>query len=90
MSKIVEISKMLNRYLSGEIKFDAPIKVKVPTGEFWIYAVCKHDQYGIYVMDRAGEWHGPLLASQANGEKVISSVYDRLKLIEEKNYAAVN
>lgn len=64
-----------------EVRFDEPVKVKISIGDFWIYAVCK--QEGIHVQDGAGEWHGPLLSTQLNGEKLISALYDRLKLIAE-------
>jgi hypothetical protein len=84
MSNIVEISKMLNGFHDESIRFTTPIRVSLPTGVFEIHAACKHAAFGIYLLDRASEWHGPLLASQLNADRIIAALYNRLKLITEE------
>lgn len=87
MSKIIEIAKMLNGFNDESIQFDAPVIANLSTGTMYIYAVCRHDQFGIYLLLGNGEWHGPLLASQLNADAIITSLYNRLLLLQEKPVA---
>jgi len=84
MSNIIEISKMLNGFHDESVKFNTPIRVSLPQGVFEIHAACKHAAFGIYLLDREGEWQGPLLASQLNADRIIAALYNRLKLITEE------
>ena len=46
--------------------------------------------YGVYLMNGEGEWHGPLLAEQGNGELMINSIYQRMKILELNGSAVAN
>lgn len=67
----------------NEYYFDTPIKAKkTPHHEvFTIHGACNKGGF-VYLMDGAGEWHGPLAVNQENAEYVISSLLQRLKLIK--------
>lgn len=84
MSDLIEISKMLNGFHDESVRFDTPVRVSLPSGVFEIHAACKHSEFGIYLLDRSGEWHGPLLASQMNSDRIIAALHGRLKLISEE------
>lgn len=89
MHKLVEISKMLNNYRDGKVMFDAPVLAILPNREFRIHGVHKSEEHGIWLLEGSGEWYGPLLATQLNGEILINAIHSRLKLIEEPPIAAL-
>lgn len=74
------IEKITNAHGENEMYFDDPIKIKSTphTHVFTIYGAKVKDGK-CYLMDGGGEWHGPLEASQANAEYVITGLYQRLK-----------
>lgn len=89
MYKLIEISKMLNNYLEGKVKFDVPVVAILPCNTFSIYGAQKSEEHGIWILEGSGEWHGPLMSTQVNGEILIDALYDRLKMIAETPIVAL-
>lgn len=82
MNNLQQINTIAQRYLNGQVIFDEPLKVKSTPHQhvFTVYGVWSGDN-GLFVLDGAGEWHGPLLENQLNGEIIINSIYQRMKLM---------
>jgi len=85
MNPLAEITQITSTYPDREVLFDDPLKIKSSpyTHLFTAYGVCVGAD-GLYVMDGAGEWHGPLLESQVNSEFMINSLWQRLKALQIK------
>lgn len=90
MNQLIEIAQIANTYPDGKIIFDEPVQVKASPHihVFTAFAIWSGPE-GVYVMDGAGEWHGPLNEQQANAGFVISSLYQRLKAIVRCTSAVV-
>lgn len=80
MDQLFEIAQIANSYPDSKVMFDTPLVVKGSPHQhiFTAYGVWSGAD-GVYVLDGAGEWHGPLQEKQANAEFMISSIYQRLK-----------
>lgn len=82
MNQLQQIYNLAHLHPDNRVLFDDPIKVK-PTPHqhvFTVYGVWSGED-GVYVRDGAGDWHGPLLPEQGNGELMINSIYQRLKMM---------
>lgn len=79
MNQLQQIYNIVHQYPDNRVLFDDPIKVKATPHQhvFTVYGVWSGD--GVYVLDGAGEWHGPLEESQGNGLLMINSIYQRIK-----------
>jgi hypothetical protein len=84
MNKLTEINQITSQH-NGEILFDDPLQIKSSPHRhlFTAYGVCVGPD-GVYVLNGAGEWHGPLLEKQVNSSLMINSIYQRLKSIQMK------
>jgi hypothetical protein len=62
--------------------FDDAIRVKASPhiALFTCYGACVGPD-GVHLMDDAGEWHGPLKEDQVNAGLMISSLYQRMRLL---------
>jgi hypothetical protein len=85
MNNLQHINDLTQRHPDGQVLFDDPIKVRSAPHQpvFTVYGVWAGDQ-GLFVLDGAGEWHGPLLPEQINGQLIINSIYQRLKVTSVK------
>lgn len=85
MNPLTEITQITSAYPNKEVMFDEPLKIKSSphTHLFTAYGACVGKD-GVYVLDGAGDWHGPLLDSQVNSEFMINSLYQRLKGMQLK------
>jgi len=65
----------------SEMLFDEPIVIHTHHAHvFTCYGLAAQD--GLWLLDGAGEWHGPLSEEQGNGKLVINSIYQRVKAME--------
>jgi hypothetical protein len=82
MNQLAYITDSLNAYPDHQAIFDDAISVKASPhiALFTCYGACVGLD-GVYLMDGAGEWHGPLKEDQANAGLMISSIYQRLKVL---------
>jgi hypothetical protein len=82
MSQLEYITDSLNTYPDRQVLFDDAIRVKSSPhiALFSCYGACVGPD-GLYLMDGAGEWHGPLKEDQVNAGLMISSLYQRMKLL---------
>jgi hypothetical protein len=82
MNYLEYITEAVKTYPDGQVIFDEPLKIKTSPHIFLItvYGLCV-GPYGLYVMDGGGDWYGPLLESQANAGVMISSIYQRVKML---------
>jgi hypothetical protein len=82
MNQLVFITDSLNAYPDHQVIFNDEIRVKASPhiALFSCYGACVGPD-GIYLMDGAGEWHGPLKEDQVNAGLMISSLYQRLKVL---------
>lgn len=82
MNQLQYISDSLNAYPDHLVIFDDAIKVKASphVALFNCYGACVGPD-GVYLMDYEGEWHGPLKEDQINAGLMISSLYQRLKVM---------
>lgn len=81
MNQLQIITQIVQEH-SGQIRFEDPVDIKLPTGTFFCHAVELDPELGLWLMDGQGECHGPLKEDQVNAERVISSLYQRLKTLE--------
>ena len=82
MNQLIEIAQIAKTYPDGQVMFDEPLKVK-PSPHIYLftaYGVWAGPD-GVYVLDGGGDWHGPLQENQGNAQFMISSLYQRLKLL---------
>lgn len=84
MNKLAEINQITSQH-NGQLMFDDALQIKSSphTHLFTALGLCVGPD-GLYVMDSAGDWQGPLLESQVNSEFMINSIYQRLKAIQLK------
>lgn len=89
MSLLSEISYMLTEYPERKAMLNEPIKVKSTPHQHVvsIYGAWNTGD-GIWLLDGAGEWHGPLLETQMNAGYIINSLFQRLKLKEHASPAS--
>jgi hypothetical protein len=82
MNQLAFITDSLNTYPDHQVIFNDAIRVKASPhiALFTCYGACNGPD-GIYLMDGEGEWHGPLLPEQQNGQLIINSLYQRLKVL---------
>lgn len=82
MNKLQYITDSLNAYPDHRVMFDDAINVKASPhiALFSCYGACICPN-GVYLMDGEGEWHGPLKEDQVNAGLMISSLYQRLKVM---------
>lgn len=80
--KVLEtIAQLLTMYPDNKVMFEEPVQVK-PTPHRLVFTAYGAwlGADGVYLLDGAGDWHGPLNESQSNASFVIASIYQRLKL----------
>lgn len=83
MNILQTIEQIVYGYPDHQINFDNPVRIKITPHQnsFEVWAVNKNDT-GLWLMDKDGQWHGPLQENQVNADKVINSLYQRLKALE--------
>jgi hypothetical protein len=83
MTTIQQINDLAKRHPDGQVLFDEPINVRSAPHQpvFAVFGVWVGSE-GLFVLDGAGEWHGPLLPEQQNGDLMINSIYQRMKMLE--------
>lgn len=82
MNQLQYITEAVNKYPDHQVMFDDAIRVKASphVALFNCHGACVGPD-GVYLMDGAGEWHGPLKENQVNAGLMISSLYQRLRLL---------
>lgn len=82
MNQLQFITDSLNAYPDQRVMFDDAIKVKASPhiALFNCHGACVGPD-GIHLMDGEGNWHGPLKEDQVNAGLMISSLYQRMKLM---------
>lgn len=85
MNQLNYITDSLNTYPGHQVIFDDAIRVKASPhiSLFTCHGACVGPD-GVYLMDGEGEWHGPLKENQVNAGLMISSLYQRLRLLQLK------
>lgn len=84
MNMLETIQHTLDRY-SGEIIFDSPVIIKSTPHQHIFSCYGIHlSKNEIWLLDGGGAWHGPLDECQINAKYVISSIYQRLMILENK------
>lgn len=82
MNQLQYITDSLNDYPDHQVMFDDAIRVKasphIPV--FTCHGACVGPD-GVYLMDGEGEWQGPLKEDQVNAGLMISSLYQRMRLL---------
>ena len=82
MNQLQYITDSVNAHPDHRVMFDDVVRVKasphIPV--FTCYGACVGPD-GVYLMDYEGEWHGPLKENQVNAGLIISSLYQRMKLL---------
>lgn len=83
MLQLQQINDLAKCHPDGQVLFDDPIKVRSAPHQpvFTVYGVWAGSD-GLFVLDGGGEWHGPLLPEQQNGDLMINSIYQRMKILE--------
>jgi hypothetical protein len=85
MNQLQYITDSLNAFSDHQVKFDDAIWVK-PSPHialFTCWGACVGSD-GVYLMDGEGNWHGPLKEDQVNAGLIISSLYQRMRLMQLK------
>lgn len=82
MNQLQYITKTLNKYPEHQVLFDDAIMVKASPhiALFTCYGACVGPD-GVHLMDGEGSWHGPLKEDQVNAGLLISSLYQRMRLM---------
>ena len=82
MNQLAYITQSVAAYPDHRVMFDDAIKVKSSphVALFNCYGAWVGPD-GVYLMDYEGEWHGPLKEDQINAGLIISSLYQRLKVM---------
>lgn len=82
MNQLQYITDSLNAYPDHQVMFSDGIRIKssphIPL--FSCYGACVGPD-GVHLMDGEGVWHGPLKEDQVNAGLMISSLYQRMKLL---------
>jgi len=83
MNQLQFITDSLNAYPDHRVAFDDVIRVKSSPhiALFSCHGACVGPD-GVYLVDYEGEWHGPLKEDQVNAGLMISSLYQRLKVLQ--------
>ena len=83
MNHLQFITDIVNAYPDHRVIFDDAIRVKASPhiALFTCHGACVGPG-GVYLMDGDGEWFGPLKEDQVNAGLVISSLYQRLKVMQ--------
>jgi hypothetical protein len=82
MNHLQYITDAIIKFPDHRVVFDDAIKVKAsPHITLFVCAGACVGPDGVYLMDYAGEWHGPLKEDQVNAGLMISSLYQRLKVM---------
>lgn len=91
MNNLQHINDFAQHYPDGQLLFDDPIKIRSAPHQpvFTVYGIWSGCE-GLFVLDGGGEWHGPLLPEQDNGELMINSIYQRMKILELNGSAIAN
>jgi hypothetical protein len=82
MNQLSFITQSVAAYPEHRVIFDDAIKVKSSphVALFNCYGAWAGPD-GVYLMDCEGEWQGPLKEDQINAGLIISSLYQRLKVM---------
>jgi hypothetical protein len=82
MNQLKYITDSLNQFPDHQVLFDDAIRVKASPhiALFTCWGACIGPD-GVYLMDGDGNWHGPLKEDQANAGLLISTIYQRLRLM---------
>lgn len=80
MTKLQTITQIAQGF-EGGINFYDPVVVQLQFESFYCFAL-KVVNSDLWLMDREGEWQGPLKETQRNAGKVINAVYDKVKKIQ--------
>ena len=90
MNHLQFITDIVNAYPEHRVIFDDAIRVKASPhiALFDCYGACVGPD-GVYLMDGAGEWFGPLKEDQVNAGLMISSLYQRLNVMQLKSSVVV-
>lgn len=82
MNQLQYITEAVNKYPDHQVMFDDAIHVKASPhiALFACHGACVGPD-GVYLMDEAGQWHGPLKENQVNAGLMISSLYQRMRLL---------
>jgi hypothetical protein len=82
MNHLQFITDTINSYPDRQVMFNDAIKVKASPHMhlFSCYGACVGPG-GVYLMDGAGDWFGPVKEDQANAGLLISSLYQRMRLL---------
>jgi hypothetical protein len=83
MTTLETIQQIVFSHAGHEIIFTDPVQVKSSPHQlvFTCYGV-HAEENGVWLMDGAGDWHGPLQEDQGNGRLVINSLYQRLRMLK--------
>jgi hypothetical protein len=83
MTTLETIKQILLSHAGHEIIFPDPLKIKMSPHQIVFTCYGAHgEENGVWLLDGAGEWHGPLAEDQQNGKLVINSLYQRLRAIK--------
>jgi hypothetical protein len=82
MNQLKYITDSLNQFPDHQVLFDDAIRVKASPhiALFTCWGACIGPD-GVYLMDGDGNWHGPLKEDQVNAGLLISTIYQRLRLM---------
>jgi hypothetical protein len=91
MNKLLEIVQLAGAHPDGQVIFSEPLVIK--SSPHWhlftAYGVWSGPN-GLYVLDGAGDWHGPVEENQGNAEFMINSIYQRLKVLPVPSVIVAN
>lgn len=82
MNHLQFITDEINKYPDHQVMFDDAIRVKASPHLllFSCHGACVGPD-GVHLMDDSGMWHGPVKEDQVNAGLVISSIYQRMRLM---------
>lgn len=82
MNQLQYITDSINKYPDHQVMFADAIRVKASPhiALFSCHGACVGPD-GVHLMDDAGVWHGPIKEDQVNAGLIISSLYQRLRLM---------
>lgn len=82
MNQLQYITESINKYPDHQVMFKDAIRVKASPHImlFSCHGACVGPD-GVHLMDCEGMWHGPLKEDQINAGLIISSLYQRMKLL---------
>lgn len=82
MNHLQFITDALNKYPDHQVMFSEAIRVKASPHMmlFTCHGACVGPD-GVHLMDGEGIWHGPVKEDQVNAGLIISSLYQRMRLM---------